>query len=98
LISPLPQPSWTIWQTNREVVAEVDRLLDDHTDSRIAAMLNERGWHPGKGGLFTKGIKQYLYEPVGTNPPYKQQGVKRTDLLRFPTAFTENTKEGQDEA
>jgi hypothetical protein len=19
-------------------------------------MLNERGWHPGKGGLFTKGI------------------------------------------
>ena len=45
-----------IWQTNRGVVAEVDRLLDDHTDSRIAAMLDERGWHPGKGGLFTKGI------------------------------------------
>ena len=152
LILPLPQPSWMIWQTNREVVAEVDRLLDDHTDSRIAAMLNERGWHPGKGGLFTKGIiaciqnhyrlrsrfdrlreagmltqqemanelgvtrytiqtggesgysrrmpyndKQYLYEPVGTNPPLKQQGVKRTDLHRFPTAFTENTKEVQDE-
>jgi len=38
------------------VVAEVDRLLDHHTDSRIATMLNERGWHPGKGGLFTKGI------------------------------------------
>jgi Homeodomain-like domain len=56
LISPMPQPSWMIWQTNREVVAEVDRLLDDHTDSRIAAILNERGWHPGKGGLFTKGI------------------------------------------
>jgi DNA invertase Pin-like site-specific DNA recombinase len=153
LISPLPQPSWMIWQTNREVVAEVDRLLEDHTDSRIAAMLNERGWHPGKGGLFTKGIiaciqnhyclrsrfdrlreagmltqqemanelgvtrytiqmwrrigllkalpyndKQYLYEPVGTNPPHKQQGVKRTDLHRFPTASTEKTKEVQDEA
>jgi DNA invertase Pin-like site-specific DNA recombinase len=153
LISPMPQPSWMIWQTNREVVTEVDRLLDEHTDSRIAAMLNERGWHPGKGGLFTKDIiaciqnhyrirsrfdrlreagmltqqemanelgvtrytiqtwrrigllkalpyndKQYLYEPVGTNPPRKQQGVKRTDLPQFQTAFTEKTKEVQDEA
>jgi hypothetical protein len=153
LISPMPQPSWMIWQTNREVVAEVDRLLDGHTESRIAAMLNERGWHPGKGGLFTKGIiawiqhhyrlrsrfdrlreagmltqeeiadqlgvsrttiqdwrrigllkahayndKQYLYEPAGTNPPHKQQGIKRTDLHRFPTASTEKMKEVQDEA
>ena len=49
-----------IWQTNREVVAEVDRLLDDHTDGRIAAMLNERGWHPGKGGMFTKGIIAWI--------------------------------------
>jgi DNA invertase Pin-like site-specific DNA recombinase len=56
LISPMPQPSWMIWQTNREVIAEVDHLLDDHTDSQIAGMLNEKGWHPGKGGLFTKGI------------------------------------------
>ncbi len=153
LISPMPQPSWMIWQTNGEVVAEVDRLLDHHTDSRIATMLNERGWHPGKGGLFTKGIiaciqnhyslrsrvdrlreagmltqqemadqlrvtrstiqdwrrigllkahsyndKQYLYEPVGTNPPRKQQGVKRTDLHQSQTASTEKTKEVQDEA
>ena len=56
LVSPMPQPAWMIWQTNREVVAEVDRLLDDHTDSQIAGMLNERGWHPGKGGLFTKAV------------------------------------------
>ena len=142
LISPMPQPSWMIWQTNREVVAEVDRLLDDHTDSQVAAILNERGWHPGKGGLFTKGViawiqnhyrlrsrfdrlreagmltqqemadqlgvtrltiqnwrrigllkahayndKQYLYEPVGTNPPHKQQGVKRTGSTSIPDSF-----------
>src|SRR5271157_753530 len=154
LISPLPQPSWMIWQTNREVIAEVDRLLDDHTDGRIAAMLNERGWHPGKGGMFTKdiitwirdhyrlrsrfdrlreagmltqveianqlGVTQstvhkwrqsgllkahayndkpgYVYEPAGANAPHKQQGIKRTDLPRFPTASTEKTKEVQDEA
>ena len=53
---PLPQPAWAIWQTSPEVVAEVDRLLDDHTDARIAALLNERGWHSGKGGRFTRRI------------------------------------------
>jgi hypothetical protein len=42
--------------------------------------------------------KQYLYEPVGTNPPRKQQGIKRTDLKRFQTASIEKTKEVQDEA
>jgi hypothetical protein len=153
LISPMPQPSWMIWQTNREVVAEVDRLLDDHTDSQVAAILNERGWHPGKGGLFTKAViaciqnhyrlrsrfdrlreagmltqaeiadqlgvswstiqnwrrigllkahayndKQYLYEPVGKNPPRKWQRVKRRELRRSQTASPEKTKEVQDEA
>jgi hypothetical protein len=38
------------------VVAEVDRLLDDHSDRRIAALLNEKGWHSGKGGRFTRRI------------------------------------------
>ncbi len=153
LISPMPQPSWMIWQTNREVVAEVDRLLDDCTDSQVAAILNERGWHPGKGGLFTKAViaciqshyrlrsrfdrlrkagmltqaeiadqlgasrstiqnwrrtgllkahayndKQYLYEPVGTNPPRKWQRVKRTESHRSQTTSSEKPKEVQDEA
>ncbi len=153
LISPMPQPSWMIWQTNCEVVAEVDRLLDDCTDSQVAAILNERGWHPGKGGLFTKAViaciqshyrlrsrfdrlrkagmltqaeiadqlgasrstiqnwrrtgllkahayndKQYLYEPVGTNPPRKWQRVKRTESHRSQTTSSEKPKEVQDEA
>jgi DNA invertase Pin-like site-specific DNA recombinase len=53
---PLPRPAWAIWQTSPEVVVAVDRLLGDHTDARIAALLNERGWHSGKGGMFTRGI------------------------------------------
>jgi len=52
----LPQPAWATWQTNPEVVAEVDRLLNDHTDARIAELLNERGWHSGKGRTFTRKI------------------------------------------
>jgi hypothetical protein len=150
---PLPQPAWATWQTDPEVVAEVDRLLGDHTDARIAALLNQKGWHSGKGGAFTRGIitrircqyrlrsrfdrlreagmltqaeiadqlgvhtttvhdwrrsgllkahayddkPEYLYEPVGTNRPLKQQGIKKTDPRRFPAASFERTKEVQDE-
>jgi len=149
---PLPQPAWTTWQTRPEVIAAVDHFLDDHTDGRIAALLNERGWHSGKGGMFTRSIvtrirnqyrlrsrfdrlreagmltqeeiadqlgvsrstvhdwrrsgllkahayndkPEYLYEPVGTNGPHKQQGIQRTDPPRFPKASPEKTKEVQD--
>jgi DNA-binding XRE family transcriptional regulator len=142
LTLPRPQPAWATWQTDPEVVAAVDRLLEDHTDARIAALLNERGWRPGKGGRFTRGIigrirdryrlrsrfdrlreagmltqeeiadqlgvtrstvhdwrrngllkahayndkPEYVYEPVGTDGPHKQQGTKRTDPPRFPNA------------
>jgi len=54
LTLPLPQPAWATWRTNPQVIAEIDRLLDDHTDSQIAALLNEKGWRSGKGGTFTK--------------------------------------------
>jgi DNA invertase Pin-like site-specific DNA recombinase len=49
-----PQPAWKIWQTSPEVVAEVDRLLNDHTEVEIAALLNERGRRSGTGRTFTK--------------------------------------------
>ncbi len=52
----LPQPAWAIWQMNPQVIAEVDRLLEDHIDGRIAALLNEKGWHSGKGERFTRRI------------------------------------------
>ena len=51
---PPPQPAWATWQTNPEVVAEVDRLLNDHTEAQIAVLLNERGWRSGTGRAFTK--------------------------------------------
>jgi hypothetical protein len=153
LTLPRPQPAWATWQTDPEVVAEVDRLLADHTDARIAALLNERGWHSGKGGRFTRGIitrirsqyhlrsrfdrlreagmlsqeeiadqlgvtrstvhdwrrsglleahayndkPEYVYVPVGTDGPHRQQGIKRTDPPRFTKASPEKTKEVQDE-
>jgi len=47
-----PQRSWEIWETSQKVVAMVDVLLNEYTDQQIAEILNERGMHPGKGGIF----------------------------------------------
>jgi DNA invertase Pin-like site-specific DNA recombinase len=49
---PRTLPSWEEWKTPPEVVAEIDRLLDDHTPGEIAAILNERGFKSGMGRSF----------------------------------------------
>jgi DNA invertase Pin-like site-specific DNA recombinase/DNA-binding transcriptional regulator YiaG len=49
-----PQPIWATWQTSPEVLAEVDRLLNDHTEAQIAVLLNAMGLHSGKGRPFTR--------------------------------------------
>ena len=40
-------------KTRDEVVAEIDRLLDDHTDGEVAKILNERGYRSAYGHAFT---------------------------------------------
>ena len=49
LTLPRPAPAWALRQTTPEVVAEIDRLLDDYTDVQIACALNERGFRSGTG-------------------------------------------------
>ena len=49
---PRTLPSWEEWKTPPEVVAEIDRLLDDHTQGEVAAILNERGFASGQGRTF----------------------------------------------
>ena len=41
------------YRTPAALIAEIDELLDDHTDSAVARMLNQRGRRPLKGGTFT---------------------------------------------
>ena len=50
--SPDPRV-YEIRRTSDEVVAEIDRLLDDHTDGEIALILYARGWRTGHGLAFT---------------------------------------------
>ncbi len=49
LVLPLPLPAWALRQTSTEVIAEVDRLLDEHTEAEIARILTERGFRSGMG-------------------------------------------------
>ena len=49
---PLPRRSWQLSQTPDEVVAQIDVLLDRHTDAQIAAILNQRGHLSGTGKPF----------------------------------------------
>jgi len=45
----LAQPAWQLRQTSAAVVAEIDALLDDHTEGEIAGILNARGRVSGEG-------------------------------------------------
>lgn len=50
---PLRLDGLKIGVTPKAVVAEIDRLLDEHTDNAIAAILNDRGVKTGTGLPFT---------------------------------------------
>lgn len=49
----VPRPACKMWQTANDVIAHVDRLLDDHTYEQIASLLNEQGLRSGKGNEFS---------------------------------------------
>lgn len=49
---PRPLAAYEQWTTSKEVVAEIDRLLDDYTYSEIAEILNKKGYGSGQGRTF----------------------------------------------
>jgi len=49
LTVPRPVPIWALRRTSPDVVAEIDRLLDEYTDVEIARVLNTRGFHSKAG-------------------------------------------------
>jgi hypothetical protein len=60
LTLPLAQPAWQLRQTSADVVAEIDALLDDHTEGEVARILNERGHVSGEGLPFHAFMVQRL--------------------------------------
>jgi len=51
-----PPKSWEKRLTSPEAVAEIDRLLHDHTLGEIAEIVNQLGYRSGDGLLFTRQI------------------------------------------
>jgi DNA invertase Pin-like site-specific DNA recombinase len=50
---PRPKPAADLRKLDPAIVAEVDRLIDEHSDGEIAAILNSRGRQPPVGEQFT---------------------------------------------
>jgi hypothetical protein len=50
----LPMPAWKLRQTSSTVVAEINRLLDEHTDGEIVELLNGQGMISGEGKPFNR--------------------------------------------
>jgi hypothetical protein len=70
LMLPALQNSWQSWTTRPEIIADIDRLLDDYTDQQVAARLNERGLRSGKGEPFTARIIARLRKTYGLKDRY----------------------------
>ncbi len=60
LMLPLPMSSWQRRQTPAKIVAEIDAMLDQHTEAQIADILNERGLVSGQGKPFHTKMVQRL--------------------------------------
>ena len=53
LIVPLALNAWKKYMTAPAVLAEIDRLLNEHTDAEVATVLNGRGLASGRRMKFT---------------------------------------------
>ena len=67
---PLSQRSWEQRQTSTEVLAAIDRLLDDHPYPQIADILNGQGLHSGEGKPFTARIVARIQRSYRLTPRY----------------------------
>ncbi len=67
LTIPLPHPYWELHKLEPEVVQEIDRLLDRHTEAEIAAMLNGRGLRTGY---------DLSFNAVGIQHALRRHGIK----------------------
>ena len=67
---PLPLSAAELRKVDPAVVGEVDRLLDDHTDAEIVAILNARGLRPGVAERFSLKILYTLRRAYGLDGRY----------------------------
>lgn len=54
LTLPLPKTAFESWKTGSQIVKDINRLLDTHSDQEIADYFNSDGIKTGKGHVFTQ--------------------------------------------
>jgi Recombinase zinc beta ribbon domain/Recombinase len=69
---PLPLQAWKLRQTDEAVVAQIDALLEQHTEGEIAVILNERGYASGSGKVFHTRIISKLRRAYGLKTHYER--------------------------
>ena len=82
LTLPLAQSAWQLRQTSAQVVAEIDALLDHHTEARIADMLNKRGLVSGEGRSFHASTVQRIRRSYTQQQRLGATGSRRRNLRR----------------
>lgn len=65
LAIPLPGMVWEQRQPHPDVIREIDRLLDNHTEGETAELLNQRGFRPGVAPEFRNYIVQNMCRSYG---------------------------------
>jgi DNA invertase Pin-like site-specific DNA recombinase len=70
LILPRPLASYERWATSKEVVEQIDRLLDNHTYGEIATILNEKGYGSGQGRTFDQRRVSVIRRAYGLKDRY----------------------------
>jgi hypothetical protein len=93
LALPIPPTAWELRQTSKQVVAEIDALLDDYTEAEIARILNDRGHVSGEGKRLHAGIVRRLrrdYEIKNRYDRLREMGMltpeEMADLLGVSTS------------
>lgn len=81
---PLPLTAWQKRQTSPKVIAEIDRLFDDHTEVEIAALLNEHGYRSGADQEFSSLIVGNIRRRYGLRRRYdrlRDRGMKTEEEM-----------------
>lgn len=77
-----PKSAWQLRKSAPAVVAEVNRLLEDHTEAEIAQLLNQKGLKSGTGKRFHRLIVRRIRTVYGLKSRYRR--LRAQGLLTIP--------------
>jgi DNA invertase Pin-like site-specific DNA recombinase len=94
LSTPKPPAQGDIRRTSPRIVEEIGKLLDEHTDTHIAQILNERGELTGNRQAFTSKRVEHIRRSYGLGTRYdraRQQGLLTPEEIAALLNISEKT-------